>query len=249
MSVLTNVNGVFHHIRAKLYPNYLPNGGALIAKTANDALLSVEEVCAAMKDRGGYTGNYNDLVANVKRFFDEAVYQLCDGFGISTDYFSLQPNIGGTFNSFLDPVDIEKHPITFRFRPRLKLRNLIEHILIEIDGEANKKPFIDKFIDHRGPSVNTMFSRGGIFSIYGYRIKVSENDPLCGVFFVPVDDPSAAVRVSDIAHNSRSRIIGTAPDTGFELNRIEIRTRYTGSHKTPLKELRIITSHFVIEAV
>jgi hypothetical protein len=45
--------------------------------------LSIEAVCAALKNRGGFTGNYDDLVKHVKQFFDAAAYQLCDGFAES----------------------------------------------------------------------------------------------------------------------------------------------------------------------
>jgi hypothetical protein len=73
MAVINSVTDVLHRIRVKLYPNYLPNTeGAYIARTDNEASLSIEEVCAALKNRGGFTGNYNDLVEHVKQFFDEA---------------------------------------------------------------------------------------------------------------------------------------------------------------------------------
>jgi hypothetical protein len=247
MSLIKNVNGVFHHIRAKLYPNYLPKGKELIARTANDAFLSIEDVCAALKDRGGFSGNYQKLVEGVKEFFDEAAYQLCDGFGINMEYFTIQPNIGGTFDSVLEPVDREKHPVTFRFRLLSKFRKLADHILIDIDGLAGKTPFIDKFKDIKAQSENTCFTPGALFSIYGYKIKASGEDPACGVFFVPVDDPSAEVRVEDLAENSPSKIIGIAPDTGHVQNRIEIRTQYTGSSNKLLTKPRVITSRFVLE--
>jgi hypothetical protein len=72
MAIIDNVNEVLHHIRVKLYPNYLPSvQGTYIAHTDNEASLSIEEVCAALKNRGGFTGNYDDLVAHVKQFFTQ----------------------------------------------------------------------------------------------------------------------------------------------------------------------------------
>jgi hypothetical protein len=99
MAIINNVNEVLRRIRVKLYSNNLSNvGGAYIARTANEASLTIEEVCAAMKNRGGFTSNYNDLVEYVRQFLDEMAYQLCDGFAVNADYFSVHPNIGGTFN-------------------------------------------------------------------------------------------------------------------------------------------------------
>jgi hypothetical protein len=94
IAIINDVNEVLHRIREKLYPNYLPTlEGAYIARTDNEAFLSIEEVCAALKNRGGFTGSYDDLVEHVRQFFDEAAYQLCDGFTVNAGYFSVHPNV------------------------------------------------------------------------------------------------------------------------------------------------------------
>jgi hypothetical protein len=47
MAIINPVNGMLHRIRVKLYPNYLPHvGGPYIARTDNEASLTMEEVCA-----------------------------------------------------------------------------------------------------------------------------------------------------------------------------------------------------------
>ncbi|MDR2738665.1 MAG: hypothetical protein LBB68_02395, partial [Treponema sp.] len=155
MAVINSVTEVLHRIRVKLYPNYLPNTeGAYIARTDNEASLSVEDVCAALKNRGGFTGNYDDLVEHVKQFFDEAAYQLCDGFAVNTGYFSVHPNVGGTFDKVFEGHDTEKHPVTFRFRTRAPLRALAEHIAVEVEGLADVAGYIDEFTDIATESVN-----------------------------------------------------------------------------------------------
>jgi hypothetical protein len=97
MAIINNINEVLHKIKVKLYPNYLPGvEGQYIAKTNSEASLSIEQVCAALKNRGGFTGRYDELVDCVQEFFDEAAYQLADGFAVSMKYFSIHPNVGGT---------------------------------------------------------------------------------------------------------------------------------------------------------
>jgi len=65
---------------------------------------------------------------------------------------------------------------------------------------------------------------------------------------VPEDDPSGAVKAKTTADgNTPKKITGVAPRTGFRMNRIEIRTQYTGAVNTPLKTPRVITSRFVLE--
>jgi hypothetical protein len=96
--------------------------------------------------------------------------------------------------------------------------------------------------------VNSIFIPGDQFVIQGHKIKVAGEDTGVGVYFVPVEDPSKAVKVAHLAENSPSKIIGAVPpSTGFNQNKIEIRTQYTGSGGTFLKTPRVITSAFILE--
>ena len=55
MSDIYAVKEKMHKMRAKLYPSYLPGTeGKFIARTANEASVNIEEICAAAKNRGGY---------------------------------------------------------------------------------------------------------------------------------------------------------------------------------------------------
>jgi len=200
-----------------------------------------------MKNRGGFLGSYENLIENIKQFFDECAYQLCDGFALNLGYYSVHPCIGGTFNSEKDAYDPKQNPISFRFRTRLPLRNLVKYIAVDITGVADGNAFIDEFIDRDEDSVNGIFAPGNMFCINGNKIKLAGNDPGCGVFFVPADDPSKAVKVTRIGENSASTVTGIAPDTHCRYNRIEIRTQYTGSAVTFLKAPRSIVSEFVLE--
>jgi hypothetical protein len=55
MSDVYLVKEKMHKMRAKLYPSYLPGTeGKYIARTANEASVSIEDICASMKNRGGF---------------------------------------------------------------------------------------------------------------------------------------------------------------------------------------------------
>jgi hypothetical protein len=249
MGTIKSTNKVLHHIRVKLYPNYLKKGdGAYLARTENDSTLGIEEICTALKDRGGFGGNLDELIDHVKQFLDEMAYQLCDGFAVSTGYFSIHPNIGGTFNSAKDIHDPKKNPVSFRFRTHRALRELIRYIEVTVGSTADTNAFIDEFTDRDENAVNSIFIPGNMFSITGSKIKVAGDNPNCGVFFVPVDDPSKAVMVTRIGENNPTKIFGIAPKTDSVYNRIEIRTQFTGSGGIFLKSPRVIKSDFIIEA-
>jgi hypothetical protein len=230
-----------------MYPNYLPKvDGRYIARTENEASLSISKICAAMKNRGGFTGNYDNLVENIRIFLDECAYQLCDGYALNLKYYSIHPNIGGTFDSEKEAYDQKKNPLTFRFRTLRPLQKLIKHITVEITGVADTNAFIDQFIDRDEETVNETYTADHMFCITGTKIKIAGNDPDCGVYFVSVDDPTKAVKVDRIGENTGTMITGIAPITNHVKDRIEIRTQYTGSNISFLKTPRTITSNFVI---
>jgi len=247
MTLVDNVNEKLHSIKIKLYPNYLSAvRGKYLARTKNEASLSIENVCAALIKRGGYTGKYENLIEGVRQFFDEAAYQLCDGFAVNTGYYTTQPNIGGTFDSDNESYDGNKNPVYFRFRALSALNNLARHINVDIEGAADNAGWIDKFTIVEKNAVNSIFSEGGLFCISGNKIKIAGDDPSCGVYFVPVDEPSKAVKVTRIAENSQKKIIGVCVRTNYKRNKIEIRTQSTNNHKF-LKVPRVITSDFILE--
>jgi hypothetical protein len=247
MAIINDVNEVLHRIRVKLYPNYLPKvEGAYIARTDNEASLTIEEVCAALKNRGGFTGNYDDLVEHVRQFFDEAAYQLCDGFAVNAGYFSVHPNVGGTFDKTTEGHDTGKHPVTFRFRTRAPLRSLAEHIVVEVEGLADSSGYIDEFIDVTTGAVNETLTPGGQFSVSGHKIKVAGDKPEVGVYFVSAADPAQRVKVAGhLAENAASRVIGIIPALTSGAWKLEIVTQYS-SGSFFLKDARVIESSLVL---
>jgi hypothetical protein len=241
MSIINDVTEVLHRIRVKLYPNFLPKGeGTLIARTINEATLTVEDVCAARKNRGGFTGSYDDLVDHSKQFLDEAAYQLCDGFAVNTGYFSIHPNVGGTFEKVTEGHDTEKHPITFRFRTSAPLRALAKRIVVEVEGLADVTGYIDELIDVSTEAVNETLTPGGQFGISGHKIKVVGDDPKVGVYFVSADDASLRVKVGgNLAENTAAKVIGVIPALTAGTWKVEIKTQYTVGG-TFLKEPRSV---------
>lgn len=245
---MNDLSMILHRIRVKLYPNYLQNvEGMYIARTNNERTLDIEDICTVMKTRSGFTGKYEDLLEHVRQYYEEVAYQLCDGYAVTNGYYTVHPNVGGTFDSVNEAHDREKHPITFRFGARAKLRKLAMEIEVEVESIADGAGFIDMFIDYEEDSTNSLFVPGNQFAIRGSKIKVEGDDPNIGVFFVPEDDPSGAVKMTRLAQNNPSMITGIAPATGHQYNRIEIRTQYSGAGGKFLKTLRTIISPFTLE--
>jgi hypothetical protein len=249
MAGINELTPILHHIRVKLYPNYLPTGkGTYIARTDSDKTVSIRDMCSIMVTRAGFDGSFETLYDYVCQFMDEVAYQICDGFTANLGYFTIHPNVGGTFVSPTEVHDHKKHPISFRFGALSKLRSLDKNIDVEVVGIAEEPAYIDQFIDVEDNLINTGFVVGNGFTIHGHNIKIEGDDPACGLYFVPVEDPTKKVKIPRILENNPSKVMGLSLSTGFSVNRIEIVTQHTGGGSL-LAAPRTITSPFTLEEI
>jgi len=245
MNLTYGVKQVMHRIRVKLYPNYLPGGeGTFITRTDSEAVLDIEQVCAALRERGGYQGDYEHLVYNTKRFFQETAYQLCDGYTVNTGFFSIYPNLGGVLKTPHEKPTPENNPLSFRIRPHKPMRDMGETIEVYVDGEADDNAYIETFYDTESKTINTGYRPGNMFIITGSKIKIEGDNPDLGLFIAP-EGSSELVKVERISENTASKITGIMPSTSHSMNKLIIRTQYAGNHI--LKEARVITSRFTLE--
>jgi hypothetical protein len=246
MAGLTNIPEVLHKIHVRLYPNHLPTvEGEYIARPKSDSMLTIEEICATLKKRGGFTGSYDDLVSHVKLFLDEAAYQLCDGYSVNFEYYSIHPKIKGTFNKKHEHVNEDNHPVTFVFRIRNLFRELLKFISVIVDGLADTGGYIDAITDISTGAVNESVTPGKNFVITGLKLKIAGNPMETGVFFTTPGapgKPDVSVGVTEnFAENDPAKIIGIVPalERGKKWT-LEIRTTYSGAGK-PLKKVRVIS--------
>jgi hypothetical protein len=241
MKALINmIAAVLHKIRIKLHPCRLPGKeGLFIARIDNETVLSVEEVCAALVARGSFTGDYGTLVMYVKCFFDEVVYQLCDGFGVKNRYFSMHPIVGGYFRGPEEANDRKAHPVGFGFQVLPPLQDLTDLITIEA-SYAKPGGYIDMVTDFESQTVNRTLTPGGLFMAYGAKIRITGNRPENGVWFIPVADPTRRIKAEGgFAENKQNKVIGKVPDLAPGAYTLEIVTQFSGGSK-PLKEPRTI---------
>jgi hypothetical protein len=246
MSEFDEPDSVMHSVKVKLYPNHLKNvEGAYIALTDNDRTLTIDEICAALVTRGGSTRKREDLAGDTKAVLREMAYQLCDGYAVSLDWFSIHPNIGGSFNSPHEPRDREKHPVEFRFEALSKLKRRAESIEFEITGVAKVEGYLDKFVDGETGAVNHRASPGGFFVMHGHKLKVAGTDPVCGVYFISQDEEGLEVKAArSLATNIPTQLTGIIPDLRPGTWKAVVRTQDTGSGSTSLKTARTVESAF-----
>jgi hypothetical protein len=238
MAVINEITEVLHKIEAKLYPNYLGKGdGAYVARTKAEAPLSIEDVCAAAKNRGGFSGQYEDLVEHASIFTSELVYQLLDGFSVQIGgFFSLHTRISGTYHGAGDHISAENLHVAFRALRHLK--ELLLKVKVENEGLAGDGVYIDEIIDVHTESLNSVLTPGNMVHILGHKIRVEGEDPACGVWFVNQGDQSRTKITEHLGINRGTELFGLIPALIAGTYRLEVVTLHTGS--TPLKEARVI---------
>ena len=229
MPVINQMKNVLHRIRARLYPNVLDTvEGNFIARTDDETSLRVEEICSSMKERAGFTGQYDEAVEVIHQYLNEAMYRVCDGYSINFGgFFSMHPRIGGAWQSPTDPWDPAKHPIRFGFRTLKGLRDIIPHIEVLIEGVHDGSGFIGEFTDVTTESVNETLTPGGIFILDGHKIKVAGPHINCGIYFVDAANPVYREMVSgNLAENTAAKVIGKVPNLAAGQWKVRVVTQY-----------------------
>jgi len=235
-----------HVIEAHLYPNHLAGGdNTYVARNTRGKTIDVKAVCAAMRNRGGYDGSYDEAVKTVNHFFKEMMYQLCDGFSVNTGWFTVATHIGGLFHSVKEAFDPVKHKVSFKFRALKAMKELTRLIEVVVGGHVEESAYISAFTDMEDDAAGNHYEPGHVCLVEGRRVKVEGPDAETGLWMVPVEDPSKAVKATRVVSKTASRVLFVPAATGFSENRLEIRTLYSAT-ATPLTAVRVITSPFVI---
>jgi hypothetical protein len=240
MAGLEHLRNILHVVRARLYHNYLEHGGKYIARAKTEKTLTVEQVCTEAVTRGGSDLNYDTMVEAVKAYFDEAFYQLADGFSVENDYFSLYPKIGGTFEHPDEGADRQKNPVTITMRRRQALRDMLDRITVEIEGVAESSAYIAEVRDVVSDTVDETLTSNGVMTVLGSRIKIAGEDPSCGLYLVNTADGSALKITGNFVENHPGRLSAQLPVLSSGTYRVRVITQYSSSGF--LKEPRQIES-------
>jgi hypothetical protein len=241
MAVINEITEVLHKIEAKLYPNYLGKGeGAYVARAKAEAPLSIEDVCAAAKNRGGFTGQYEDLAEHARIFINEIIYQLLDGFSVQLGGFcSLHTRISGTYHGANDHIGADNLHVAFRTLRHLK--ELLLKVKIENEGLAGDGAYIDEIIDVHSEAVNSVLTPGNMVHITGHKIKIEGDESECGVWFIAQADGARVKITEHLGNNRGNELLGLIPPLTAGTYKVEVITRFSGG-STALKEARIITA-------
>ncbi|MHC6203779.1 DUF4469 domain-containing protein [Breznakiellaceae bacterium SP9] len=243
MTNINELNETMHKIEAKLYPNYLGKGeGAYIARTKAEAPLHIRDICAAAKNRGGFTGNADDLDDHVQAFINEVVYQILDGYSVQMgSFFSLHTRVSGTYHGENDHIHAEDLHVSFRTLSHLK--KLLAGVEIENQGIAGDGAFIDEITDVHTDSLNSVLTPGKMIHILGHKVKVEGEGDTIGVWFVSQAEGNVRIKVTEnLGINKAMELMAEIPALEAGQYKLEIVTKYSGGGSGVLKNPRVISA-------
>ena len=249
MSNLYESTAPLHGFEVQLYANHLAGGeNTFVAKNTKEKTLNIDEIVGSMRVRGCYEGSVEDANKTIKHFLKETMFLLCDGYSVNLDWYTISVHVSGLFHSVNEPFDPKTHKVGFSFHTLKPMREQASHITIKVNGHIEDAAYITEFKDMEEHHYHNMYELGHVCEIVGQRIKIEGPASEIGLWMVPVLDPTQRVKVTRIISNSPSRIEFMPVDTTFQDNRLEIRTRFSGS-ATQLSQTRTITSNFTISVV
>jgi len=236
-----------HKIAAKFVPAFLPEAKKPYnLKTVHQETLDLHGV-AAKADAYGIGPDAKAIEDGLARGLKLIAYLVMDGWRVKTPLFNLRVRVPGEYDGSETALPDGVNPVV-RIGASAEFREYVkDHVRIEFDGILSKNGLISAFLDVEENQTNSVFVPGDQFVLTGTDIMAVGDHASCGVYFVPIDNPTAEVKVARIAKNSRSEIIGVCPQTGYQRNKIVIRSQYSGSLTRFLKTVRTIESSFVIE--
>lgn len=230
-----------HTIKAQLHDNPLTeNPSDLIARVASERTLTVRDICLSAVTRGGADITAAAMEHAAGLFLKEMNYCLCDGFAVNADgYFSASAHIKGAFGSSVEKFDPAKQRLVFEFHQGAVLRREAEAVEVKILGMADAALYIAQVTDMRTGSINDLLTPGRNLRIAGTKIKIAGSSSDCGVFFVHCEtNEGTRVDTPDVIVNNPSELIVVIPPLAAGEYRVAIRTQFTGSGATLLKQPR-----------
>ena len=224
------MTGKKYKIKAQLYDNPLTaNPNDLVARVQADKSLNVDDICLAAVKRGDMRGfQAGDMALAVNSFLKETASQLCNGFIVNTDLFTVVPKIKGSFNSQNERFNPGKHRLIFYFHQGATLCEEAKKVMVDVTGMADVSAYIAQVTDVKTGSVSNLITPRHALKITGNRMKVVGDNALNGVYFTcEISGTKTKVDETDYVSNNPAEMIIIIPELSAGKYKMEITTQYT----------------------
>lgn len=195
------------------------------AQTHSIASLDKEAIINRMLSRGTLLTR-TDIVAVLNNLEETIVDALLEGNNINLPLFNTSFSISGVFEGPLDSFDGNRHKLNVNLTKGTLLRTVEKEIKFEKTNAITPQPQIQEIKDSVSGAVNERLTAGGVVEIRGYNIKITGNQPDCGLWFIP--DSGEAVKATVLIENKPSTLIAMIPALAQGAYRIRVVTQFSG---------------------
>lgn len=203
-----------HNYDVKLYKNNLSDvTNAYYARPATERTLSLTDVCRSAVSRGDASFSVKKMSVAVEEWFEEAVYQMMNGFAVNNGYILMYLTMEGNFNGPKDTYDSTRHKLKVKINPTSGITDELDNVVVTVVGTGDIDPEIDEITDMYTGNVDSTITRNRNLCIEGDRLKIVGDDAACGVYLTnSTDDTSTQITGNDIIINEPQRLIIIVPE-------------------------------------
>ena len=217
-----------------------------IAKVITTASMTNADIARRVVERGTVF-DYSTLL-NAFELHDQVIRDfLGEGYTVVTGVSQYQPAITGVFHG--TTFDPKVNKCTVNINPSVELRRVIENVRTEYSGDTQDTggAEITSFRDATTGLTDGTITPGGIFHVYGKKIKVVKDDGTTAgaIFLLDTGGKVVAGVQTALGDNDPGHVSFIAPQLTAGTYSLRINTLYSAS-RMQLRDYRSIYSQIPI---
>lgn len=200
-------------IRVQTYENALTERtDDFIGKVMLNGFVGMEDLA---RDIIPVVGNvqYETIVGIANRLVEAAIKRLKMGCAVNFGICHARPVVVGSFYGKHPQFDSETNSIVVSMCPTQSTREAMVGIPVEVIGQAITGPVINSVTDVKTGEMNGVITPDRNLKIFGSRVEIAGDAEENGVYFVPVAEGGARVKVdpTDMVDNRPSQLTIVVP--------------------------------------
>ncbi|MBI9064718.1 MAG: DUF4469 domain-containing protein [Marinilabiliaceae bacterium] len=227
-----------YKINALLYDNPLTDTtNDYFAKVKPAGTITNESLAQQMLEEG-IELQYETIMDILRRADRLKVQLLAKGYVVNTPVCSARLSISGKFKGPTAVYNRDHHKLNGAFVAGKALRESLAEVDVCVLGVASVDPLIGEVQDALSGAVNSTLTANNAIQIRGQRIKISGDDPACGLWLIHSGN-AKRVKCEQLIHNAPKALIAMVPSLPSGDYQLEIITQYVKG-KNNLKEPRSV---------
>lgn len=167
-----------------------------------------------------------DAIAALNAIENTVIEIIEEGSIINLPLFNTSFSISGNFNGPLDNFDSNRHKLNVNLSKGTLLRAAEKRVTVEKTNKALLQPNILEVKDSISGKKNEILTPNGVVEIAGHHIKISGDDPACGLWFI---GNNTEIKAVTLPVNKPSTLIAIIPPLAKGTYQLKVVTQYSKS--------------------